>query len=126
VAAGIALDGLEAVREALRPGSIAAEVYGVWQKVVDNGLGHDRYRRHHCGYLTGIGFPPSWVGGNAVVGLRHDSDLEIQEGMVFHVLSWILGQEPADYVISDTVLVTPGGGEILTTTQRSPIIRKEG
>ena len=46
------------------------------------------YRRHHCGYLVGIGFPPSWTGGNKVTGLRHDSDLEIKEGhdLPCHVL----------------------------------------
>ena len=123
VAATIALDGLEAVRSALAPGTTAAEVYGAWQGVVDAGLGHRHYRRHHCGYLTGIGFPPSWVGGSVVVGLRHDSDLTIRAGMVFHVLSWILDQQPADYVISDTVLVTANGGEILTTADRAPIIK---
>ncbi len=123
-AAGIALDGLEAVRSALRQGTTAADVYAAWQQVVDDGLGHDRYRRHHCGYLTGVGFPPSWVGGSVVTGLRHDSDLVIRSGMVFHVLSWILGQQPADYVISDTVLVSAAGGEILTTTDRTPIIKR--
>jgi len=123
VAAALALDALEAVRSELRPGATAAEVYAAWQRVVDTGLGHHRYRRHHCGYLTGIGFPPSWVGGTDVVGLRHDSDLVIRAGMVFHVLSWILGQQPADYVISDTMLVTDNGAEILTTTDRNPIIK---
>ena len=123
VAAGIALDGLEAVRKALQPGAVAADVYAAWQKVVDTGLGHSRYRRHHCGYLTGIGFPPSWIGGSVVEGLRHDSDLEIRAGMVFHVLSWILDQDPADYVVSDTMLVTADGGEVLTTTDRSPITK---
>ena len=43
--------------------------------------------------------------------------------MVFHVLSWILDQDPADYVVSDTMLVTADGGEVLTTTDRSPITR---
>ena len=123
VASGIALDGLEAVRSALRPGASAGGVYAAWQGVIDAGLGHGRYRRHHCGYMTGIGFPPSWVGGSSVVGLRHDSDLVIRDGMVFHVLSWILGQRPADFVISDTVIVTSDGGEILTTIDRTPIIK---
>jgi len=123
LAANIACDGLEAVRLALRPGTTAGEVYAAWQHVVDDGLGHSHYRRHHCGYMTGIGFPPSWVGGSSVVGLRQGSDLEIRAGMVFHVLSWILGQQLADYVISDTVLVTTDGGEILTTTDRTPIIK---
>jgi Xaa-Pro dipeptidase len=121
-AAEIALAGEHAVLDSLRPGAVAADVYESWQRVIDAGLGHGDYRRHHCGYLVGIGFPPSWVGGGAVVGLRRGSDLAIHEGMVFHVLSWLLGQRPADYVLSDTVLVTPSGGELLTTTARDPIV----
>ena len=121
-AAKIASDGLEAVRAALRPGAVAGEVYAAWQRVIDEGLGHSRYRRHHCGYLVGIGFAPSWVGGSTVVGLRDGADLVIREGMVFHVLSWILDQRPADYILSDTVLVTASGGELLTTTPREPTV----
>ena len=122
VAAAIATSGLDAVRDALRPGVLADDVYAAWQAVVDEGLGHSSYRRHHCGYVIGIGFPPSWTGGAGVVGLRSGSDMPIREGMTFHVLSWILDQEPADFVLSDTVLVTPDGGEILTTTRRDPIV----
>jgi Xaa-Pro dipeptidase len=121
-AAVIANAGLEAVRTALRPGAVSGNVYAAWQQVIDKGLGHSRYRRHHCGYLVGIGFPPSWVGGSAVVGLRNGGDLVIREGMTFHVLSWILHQEPADYILSDTVLVTASGGEFLTATPREPLV----
>jgi len=42
--------------------------------------------------------------------------------MVFHVLSWLLGQRPADYVVSDPVLVTPDRGELLTATAREPLV----
>lgn len=121
-AAEIATAGLEAVRAALVPGALNGEVYAAWQDVMDKGLGHTSYRRHHCGYAVGIGYPPSWVGGAGVAGLRAGGTTEIQAGMTFHVLSWILDQEPADYVVSDTILVTPEGGEILTTTRREPII----
>jgi Xaa-Pro dipeptidase len=122
VAASIATAGLEAVRDALQPGALATDVYDAWQAVVDDGLGHSDYRRHHCGYVVGIGFPPTWTGGAGVVGLRRGSDMEIREGMTFHVLSWLLDQEPADFVLSDTMLVTADGGEILTTTRRDPIV----
>ncbi len=118
--AAIATEGLHAVLDALRPGASAGAVYAAWQKVVDAGLGHSGYRRHHCGYMVGIGFPPSWVGGSAVVGLRRDSDLVIAPGMVFHVLSWIFGTHLPDYLVSDTVLVTVHGGELLTRTSREP------
>lgn len=123
-AADIATAGLEAVRTALHPGATSGQVYDAWQQVIDHGLGHSTYRRHHCGYMVGIGFPPSWVGGAAVVGLRRGGAMEIREGMTFHVLSWILDQKPADYVVSDTVLVTGAGGEILTTPRREPIVAR--
>jgi Xaa-Pro aminopeptidase len=110
------------VAGALVPGTPAGEVYSAWQRVVDEGLGHDRYRRHHCGYQIGIGFPPSWVGGPHVVGLRSDSTWQVRAGMTFHVLSWLLDQEPADFVLSDTVLVTDDGGQLLTTVPRQPIV----
>jgi Xaa-Pro dipeptidase len=123
-AAEIVLAGLEAIRDALRPGALACEVYAAWQAVVDEALGHRDYRRHHCGYMIGIGFPPSfWVGGSMVKGLRPGSELTIREGMVFHLLPWLLGQGPADYVVSDTVLVTnTGPAELLTSVARTPMV----
>lgn len=120
--AEVAGAGLDAVLRALRPGARSGEVYAAWQAVADEALGPGRYRRHHCGYSVGIGFPPSWVGGSRVVGLRPGGTMEIREGMVFHVLSWLLGTDLADYVVSDTVLVTASGGELLTETTRDPIV----
>ena len=103
----------DAVLAALRPGARAREVYAAWQAAVDGaGLGH--YRRHHCGYAVGIGVPPSWTGGNTVTGLRHDSDLVIETGMSFHILSWLMGTGRGDAFVSDTVLVGETGPEILT------------
>ena len=119
---GHALAGWEAIRGALRPGVAAGDVYDAWQRAVNGSLGHARYRRHHCGYATGIGYPPTWSGAGAPVGLRPGQDLELREGMVFHIFSWILGQEPVDYGVSDTVVVTADGCEVLTATGREPTI----
>ncbi len=121
-AAQIVLAGLEAIRSALRPGAVTGDVYASWQAVVDQALGHPNYRRHHCGYTIGIGFPPSWVGGSAVVGIRPGSTITVREGMVFHVLSWLLGVEPGDYGVSDTLLVMTAGGQLLTSTSRAPMV----
>jgi len=102
-----------AVLGVLVPGARAREVYAAWQAVVDRaGLAH--YRRHHCGYCVGIGVPPSWTGGNTVTGLRHDSELEIREGMSFHILSWLMGTGRGDHFLSNTVLLGSGGAEVLT------------
>jgi Xaa-Pro dipeptidase len=106
-----------AVVRALRPGTLARDIYAAWQSVVDDaGLSH--YRRHHCGYSVGIGFPPSWTGGNTVTGLRGDSDLAIETGMSFHVLSWLMGTGRGDHFLSNTVLVHERGAEVLTDELR--------
>lgn len=103
----------DAVVAALTDGVLAREVYAAWQSVVDRaGLAH--YRRHHCGYLVGIGFPPSWTGGNKVMGLRHDSNIVIRTGMSFHVLSWLMGTGRGDFFLSNTVLLGDRGPEVLT------------
>jgi Xaa-Pro dipeptidase len=112
----------DAVVAALRPGVRARDVYAAWQDVVDAaGLSH--YRRHHCGYLVGIGQPPSWTGGNSVTGLRHDSDLIVETGMSFHILSWLMGTGRGDDFVSNTVLLTETGAEVLTKTPAGPIVR---
>jgi Xaa-Pro dipeptidase len=110
-----------AVVAALKPGARARQVYAAWQGVADSaGLAH--YRRHHCGYVVGIGQPPSWTGGNSVTGLRHDSDMEIEAGMSFHILSWLMGTGRGDHFISDTVLLTDAGAEVLTRTPTRPAV----
>lgn len=111
----------DAVCAAIRPGALARDVYAAWQAVVDAaGLSH--YRRHHCGYLVGIGFPPSWTGGNTVTGLRHDSRMEIETGMSFHILSWLMGTGRGDFFVSNCVLLGPDGVEVLTTTPAGPTV----
>lgn len=119
--ADIALAALAETRSKLRPGAVTGDVYAAWQRVVDEGLGHHDYRRHHCGYQIGIGFPPSWVGGGAVVGIRAGGDIVVEANMVFHLFSWLAGVGPSDFVISETALITADGCEVLTTTPRGPI-----
>jgi Xaa-Pro dipeptidase len=115
--AAIVQDAFDATLEALRPGALGRDVYAAWQGVVDAaGLSH--YRRHHCGYAVGIAFPPTWTGGPGVTGLRHDSELEIREGMSFHVISWLMGCGRGDFYFTDSVLLTGAGPEVLTKTTR--------
>ncbi|NIR28939.1 MAG: aminopeptidase P family protein [Gammaproteobacteria bacterium] len=111
----VCLEAFDCIVSALRPGVTAAEVYEAWQgRVNEAGLAY--YRRHHCGYLVGLAFPPSWTGGSMVVGLRHDSDLVLEPGMVFHLLSWLMGTGRGDYFISNTAILTERGCEVLTAT----------
>jgi Xaa-Pro dipeptidase len=114
-AAEAALAGLAGARAALQPGARTGEVFAAWQRAVGG-----MPRRHHCGYLVGIGYPPSWVGGTEVLGIRPGGDIEVLAGMVFHLMSWV--ERPVGHVVSDTALVTPDGCELLTTVTREPMV----
>ncbi|QIG47747.1 aminopeptidase P family protein [Nordella sp. HKS 07] len=119
--AQIVRHAFDAVVAAITPGVRARSVYAAWQAVVDD-AGLSDYCRHHCGYCVGIGQPPSWTGGNSVTGLRHDSDLEIKTGMSFHILSWLMGSGQGDDFLSNTVLLTENGPEVLTKLRSGPIV----
>ena len=120
--AALSLAAFAGALGALRPGVRARDVYQGWQDVVD-AAGLPEYRRHHCGYLVGIGFPPSWTGGPRVTGLRHDSDLEIEAGMTFHLMSWFTETGRGDWFVSNTVLLGDDGAEVLTTTPAGPHVK---
>ncbi|WP_101065702.1 M24 family metallopeptidase [Roseovarius salinarum] len=112
----------DAALAALTPGARARDVYAAWQAVVDD-AGMPGYRRHHCGYQVGIGFPPSWTGGPRVSGLRHDSPMEIREGMTFHLMSWFTETGRGNFFVSNTVLLGADGAEVLNDTPPGPHLR---
>ncbi len=116
--AQLAIRGMEAICNALQPGATAGEVYQAWKDVANDAGLHD-YHRHHCGYLVGIGFPPSWTGGSMVTSLQPGSGRRLEAGMVFHAHSWFTNTRVVDYFISNTVMLTDSGAEILTN--RSPL-----
>ncbi|HUH02025.1 MAG TPA: Xaa-Pro peptidase family protein, partial [Kofleriaceae bacterium] len=108
--------------EAIGPGVKATEVYQAWQDYVD-AAGLAGYRRHHCGYAVGIGFPPSWSGSGTPRGLRRGSQMKLESGMVFHLMSWMLRTGQGDSFLSDTIVVTDDGCELLTNAPRTVVVR---
>jgi Xaa-Pro dipeptidase len=105
--------GLDAALDALRPGALTGEVYAAWERATGALRPGRRPARHHCGYLVGIGFPPSWVGGGEVLGICAGGSTRLAPGMAFHLMSWVEG-----HVISDTALVEPTGARLLTSAPR--------
>ena len=121
--AKLAIDGMEAICAAIRPGARAGDAYLAWHEVAA-AAGLADYHRHHCGYLVSIGFPPSWTGGSKVVGLAPGSELELEVGMTFHAHSWFTNTDVVDYFISNTVLLGENGAEVLTcATPQTLIVR---
>ena len=115
--AELAIRGMQAICNALKPGATAGQVYQAWKHVADS-AGLKDYHRHHCGYMVSIGFPPSWTGGSMVTSLQPGSSRALKSGMTFHAHSWFTNTDIVDYFISNTVLLTDQGAENLT--QRTP------
>ena len=115
--------GMHAICGAIRPGAKAGDVYAAWHEVARS-YGLNDYNRHHCGYLVGIGFPPSWTGGSMVTSLAPGSTRELKVGMAFHAHSWFTNTDCVDYFLSNTVLLTADGCQVLTSdTPDSLIVR---
>ena len=119
--AQLAIDGMKAICDAIKPGAKAGDAYAAWCDVARS-AGLIGYERHHCGYLVGIGFPPSWTGGSMVTALAPDSELELKVGMTFHAHSWFTNTDCVDYFISNTVLLGENGAEVLTATTPETLI----
>jgi Xaa-Pro dipeptidase len=115
-------DAMQNAARAIGPGAVADDVYRAWQETIDR-AGLAGYTRHHCGYAVGIGFPPSWSGGGTPRGLRKGSKMQLEAGMVFHLMSWLLRTGRGDSFLSDTIVVTDDGCEFLTTASRELAIR---
>lgn len=113
--AELAMDGMKAICAALTVGGKAGDAYAAWREVAASG-GLPNYERHHCGYMMGIGFSPSWTGGSMVTSLFPGSERILEAGMVFHAHSWFTDTDVVDYFISNTVILTEDGAEVLTTT----------
>lgn len=121
--AELAIRGMQAICDALKPGATAGQVYRAWKDVADS-AGLTDYHRHHCGYMVSIGFPPSWTGGSMVTSLQPGSDRVLKAGMTFHAHSWFTNTDVVDYFISNTVMLTETGAENLThRTPEKLIIR---
>lgn len=119
----LAISGMQAICDALKPGATAGEVYQAWKDVADS-AGLTDYHRHHCGYMVSIGFPPSWTGGSMVTSLQPGSSRKLESGMTFHAHSWFTNTDVVDYFISNTVMLTDSGAENLTPrTPQTLIIR---
>jgi Xaa-Pro dipeptidase len=108
--------GLEAAQRAMRPGAVSHEIDALCHAEFER-AGFGAYHRHRTAYSMGISFPPH-VGEVAVGTLRNGSDLVLSEGMVFHVCPALFIPGVVGIGITETVLVTKDGSEMLGTLPR--------
>ena len=111
----VTAEALDRAIGAVRPGATAHEVASAFLGVV-RAAGYDKASR--LGYSIGIGYPPDW--GEATVSIREGDETVLEPGMAFHLIGgmWIPGNSCE---ISEAVVVTDQGVEVLTTAPRELI-----
>jgi Xaa-Pro dipeptidase len=107
---------LEETIKAMKAGTTGAEVNRVCQRVFEAG-GYPGWHAHRIAYSIGIAFPPDW-GEGYIMSLQSNEQRPLQTGMTFHVIPMLMRGDLA-IATTDTVLVTPTGGEALSNYDRS-------
>jgi Xaa-Pro dipeptidase len=107
---------VEAALEKMQPGTPAEEVDHAARKVIED-AGYGPNFRHKAGYSFGIAKPPDWSEARTMM-LRGGEKRPLQPGMVFHLLPAVFEYGEYGIGISETVLITDNGHEILTDCEQ--------
>jgi Xaa-Pro dipeptidase len=108
----VARDMLDALIETIRPGLTSHEVNLAAIEAARRG-GADVSVQKRAGYSVGLNFPPDW-GEGVFLDLRSGSQTVLEAGMVFHLPQTMRVGESTPTAVSETVLVTEDGCEVLT------------
>ena len=113
-------ESLERVIEAIRPGASSHEVHGV-NRAVFQKHGYGDRLGHRTGYSIGINYAPDWGEGH-IMSIWDGDDRPLRTGMTFHLVPGFLDLGRYTITISDSVLVTETGCEVLTHFPREPFV----
>jgi Xaa-Pro dipeptidase len=111
-----AIAALEAVIAAIRPGAASEDVHAVCQRSFVR-HGFEDLFAHRTGYSVGVNYPPDWGEGH-IMSIWPKDRRPLQAGMTFHLVPGITIHGKYEVTISETVLVTESGCEVLTSYDR--------
>ena len=106
----------------MNPGTVAEEVDHAARKVIDDAGYGDKFR-HKAGYSIGIALPPDWSEARTMM-LRGGEKRILQPGMIYHFLPAVFEYREYGVGLSETVLITEDGHEVLTDYPRELYVVK--
>jgi len=109
--------GLENALKTARPGVSAEEVDFSCRQVIEK-AGFGKYFNHRLGYHVGIEWSDQ-SGFSLHKGVKN----KLIKGLTFHVIPFLLIEGVGSIGVSETILITEGGCEVLTTTPRELFVR---
>jgi len=118
----ICAEAVQAAIDKIKPGVTSGEVDEACQQVMIR-AGYYKDWRKRTGYSIGCAYPPTWNEGH-IFDLKKDDPRLLKEGMVFHIFPVTRNYGKYGLGVSETVLVTNTGCEVLTNFDRSLYIAK--
>ncbi len=112
----IVREALERVIAAIKPGVTSGEVHDA-SKAVFRRHGLESMLGHRTGYSVGINYAPDWGEGH-IMSIWDGDERPLRPGMTFHLVPGIYDLGRHTVIISETVLVTEGGCEVITRFPR--------
>lgn len=106
----------------MNPGTVAEKVDHAARKVIDDAGYGDKFR-HKAGYSIGIALPPDWSEARTMM-LRGGEKRTLQPGMIYHFLPAVFEYREYGVGLSETVLITEDGHEVLTDYPRELYVVK--
>ena len=115
--AEIAVEGLHACLDSVRPGRTCSEVKSSFSGSLAR---HGMEKDSRIGYPIGVGFPPAL--GERTASIREGDETVLQPGMVFHLMPgiWL---DDVGVTITQSFAVTDSGYEPLTATPRQLFVK---
>lgn len=114
-------DALNAAKAAIRAGVTSHEV-DLAARSVMQAAGFARYFMHRTGYSIGIGVPPDW-GEGRIMSINADDPTVLEAGMCFHLIPDLKVVHQGGVVLSESVVVTATGHELLTDFPQEIVVR---
>jgi Xaa-Pro dipeptidase len=108
------IDSLELLIGSIRPGVVAEDVH---RKSVESFARHGYTVGHRSGYSVGVNYAPDWGEGN-LFSILEGETRPFEAGMVFHLVPGIYVPPEFVVVISETIIVTETGAEVVTEFPR--------
>ena len=114
--ADVMLDVTDAILNAVKPGATSGEVAQAARQLIEK-AGFGEYSLHRIGYSIGVGFPQGWGEGH-IIDIKNGDPRELQPGMAFHLVPWILHPTIGCVGFSESFVVTEQGYDLLTESSR--------
>jgi Xaa-Pro dipeptidase len=114
-------DALNAAKAVIRAGVTSHEVDLAARSVMRT-AGFARYFMHRTGYSIGIGLPPDW-GEGRIMSINANDQTVLESGMCFHLIPDLKVVHEGGVVMSESVVVTATGHELLTEFPQDIVVK---